>query len=218
MSRILVVDDHAVVREGLKRILADVSDMEAVGEARSGQEAIDKIRADQWDVVVLDLCLPDRSGIEVLRWINDQEMSPPVLVLTIQAEELYATRLLQMGASGYLPKESAPAELVTAIRRVAHGGKYIGLSLAERLVLEARAPLDRPRHESLSNREFQVMSLVVLGKTVTEIAAELSISVKTASTHRVRMLEKMRLKNNVQLVQYAISHQLMPWSPETIKP
>lgn len=218
MIKILIVDDHAVVREGLKRILTESPDMEVVGEAHGGQEAIDKIRAEQWDVVVLDLCLPDRSGIEVLRWIKDQKVSPPVLVLTIQAEELYAQRLLQMGASGYLTKESAPTELVTALRRVAQGGKYIGLSLAERLVLEAQAPLDRPRHESLSDREFQVLSLVVLGKTVTEIAEALSISVKTASTHRVRMLEKMHLKNSVQLVQYAIWHRLVPWSQEIIGP
>lgn len=215
MIDVLIVDDHAIVREGLKHILAGVPDMVVAGEANSGQEAIDKIRTEKWDVVVLDLCLPDRSGIEVLRSIKDELSCPPVLILTIQAEELYAPRLLQMGASGYLNKESAPAELVTALRRVAQGGKYIGLSLAERLVFEGQSPPDRPRHENLSGREFQVLSLLVLGKTVTEIAAELSISVKTVSTHRVRVLEKMRLKNNAQLIQYAIWHRLLPWSPET---
>lgn len=218
MINILIVDDHAIVREGLKHILADVPDMVVAGEASSGQDAIDRIRAEKWNAVVLDLCLPDRSGIEVLRSIKSLPSCPPVLVLTIQAEELYAPRLLQMGACGYLSKESAPTELVTALRRVAQGGKYIGLSLAERLVFEAQAPPDRPRHESLSNREFQVLSLLVLGKTVTEIAKELSISVKTVSSHRVRILEKMRLKNNAQLVQYALLHGLVPRSPDTIKP
>lgn len=218
MIKIFIVDDHAVVREGLKHILADTSDMVVAGEASSGQEAIDKIRAEQWDVIVLDLCLPDRSGIEVLRTVKNEPSCPPVLILTIQAEELYAERLLQMGACGYLNKESASTELVTALRRVAEGGKYIGLSLAERLVFESQTPFDRQRHERLSDREFQVFSLLALGKTVTEIAKELSISVKTASTHHVRVLEKMRLKNNAQLVQYALWHHLVPWSPDTTSP
>lgn len=218
MINILIVDDHAIVREGLKHILADAPDMIVAGEAGSGREAMDEIRAKRWDVIVLDLCLPDRSGLEVLRSIKNQPSCPPVLVLTIQAEELYAARLLQMGACGYLSKESAPAELATALRRVAQGGKYIGLSLAERLMFETQVSPDQPRHESLSDREFQVLSSLVAGKTVSEIAVELSISVKTASTHRARILEKLRLKNNAQLVQYAIWHRLVPWSPDITSP
>jgi two-component system invasion response regulator UvrY len=218
MLNILVVDDHAIVRQGLRQILADTSDMVVGDEASSGLEALAKIQTGTWDVVVLDLSLPDRSGIEILQAIRSQPAAPPVLVLTVHAEEQYAPRLLRMGASGYVTKKSAPQELVTALRWAAQGKKYISPSLAAHLAAEIGTTAAQPRHATLSDREFQVLCLLASGKAIAEIAQELCVSSTTVSTHRARILEKMRLKSTAELIQYAIWHQLVPWNPEVTIP
>jgi DNA-binding NarL/FixJ family response regulator len=213
MIDVLIVDDHAIVREGLKQILADTPDMVVAGEAGTGREALAMVPSRQWDVVVLDISLPDRSGLDVLKQIISQSDGPPVLVLTMHAEGPYAVRILRMGAAGYLNKESAPEQLVAAIRKVAQGGRYVSPSLAEQLAFEVSAP-QRPPHETLSDREFEVLCMLVSGKTITTIAAELFVSVKTISTHRARILGKMRLKSNMELARYAIQHRLIASIPD----
>ncbi len=209
MLHVLIVDDHAIVRAGLKGVLADVPDMTVSGEAGGAQEALDKVRDGRWDVIVLDLSLPGRSGIEVLQILRSQPMSPPVLMLSVHDEEQYAPRLLRLGAAGYLNKRSAPQELVTAIRRVAQGGKYISPALAEYLAFGAGPESAQPRHAVLSPREFQVLCLIAAGKTTSEMAADLSISGTTVSTHRAHILEKMGLKSTADVVQYALAHRLV---------
>ena len=218
MLNVLIVDDHAIVRAGLKQILADVPDMLVGGEADSAQEALDKVANGRWDVVVLDLSLPDRSGIEVLQTLRSQPTAPPVLILSVHDEEQYGPRLLRMGAAGYLSKKSAPQELVTAIRRVAQGRKYISPGLAEYLASGAGPQADQPRHAVLSPREFQVLCLIAAGKTTSEMAHDLSVSGTTISTHRARILEKMGLKSTADIVQYAIAHRLVPPSPNMPTP
>ena len=204
MTRILVVDDHAIVRQGLKQILADTPDLVVAGEASTGQEALEKVRGGEWDVVVLDITLPDRSGLTVLEQLKTQHPELPVLVLSMHGEEQYALRVLKAGAAGYLPKESAPEQLVSAIHKVARGGKYVSPTLMERFVSELGADPHKPRHEILSGREFQVLCMIAGGKSLTQIAEDLGISVKTISTHRTRMLKKMHLKTNADVIHYAI--------------
>ncbi|MGH7479891.1 MAG: response regulator, partial [Candidatus Methylomirabilales bacterium] len=198
MIKILVIDDHAIVRQGLKQILAETPDLVVTGEASSGVEALQKIRTGQWDVVVLDISLPDPSGLIVLQQIKSEYPELPVLVLTMHAEDQYAVRVLKAGAAGFLTKESAPDQLVSAIKRVASGGRYISPTLAEKLVSDLGSDIRKPRHEVLSDREFQVLCMIAAGKTLTKIAEELGVSVKTVSTHRTRLLKKMRLKNNAE--------------------
>ncbi|MGH7472580.1 MAG: response regulator [Candidatus Methylomirabilales bacterium] len=209
MIKILVIDDHAIVRQGLKQILAETPDLVVTGEASSGVEALQKIRTGQWDVVVLDISLPDPSGLIVLQQIKSEYPELPVLVLTMHAEDQYAVRVLKAGAAGFLTKESAPDQLVSAIKRVASGGRYISPTLAEKLVSDLGSDIRKPRHEVLSDREFQVLCMIAAGKTLTKIAEELGVSVKTVSTHRTRLLKKMRLKNNAELVHYAIRNGLV---------
>ncbi|UCC88977.1 MAG: response regulator transcription factor [Anaerolineales bacterium] len=209
MIRVLIADDHPIVRQGLRQILSEISDMAVAGEAVNGQEALDQVRAGGWDVLVLDITMPDRSGLDILRELKHQQPDLPVLVLSIHAEEQFAVRLLKAGASGYLTKENAPDELVKAIRKVVGGGKYISQSLAESLAFNLDVASDGPRHETLSDREFQVLQLVASGKTLTEIAEELSLSAKTVSTYRSRLLEKMNLKTNAEIVRYAIENRLV---------
>ncbi len=209
MIRVLIADDHPIVRQGLRQILSEISDMAVAGEAVNGQEALDQVRAGGWDVLVLDITMPDRSGLDILRELKHQQPDLPVLVLSIHAEEQFAVRLLKAGASGYLTKENAPDELVKAIRKVVDGGKYISQSLAESLAFSLDVASDGPRHETLSDREFQVLQLVASGKTLTEIAEELSLSAKTVSTYRSRLLEKMNLKTNAEIVRYAIENRLV---------
>ena len=204
MTRILVVDDHAIVRQGLKQILADTPDLVVAGEASTGQEALEKVRTGQWDVVVLDISLPDRSGLTVLEQLKTQYPDLPVLVLSMHAEEQYAVRVMKAGAAGYLPKESAPDQLVSAIHKVARGGKYVSPTLMEKFVSDLGTDPKKPRHEILSAREFQVLCMIAGGKSLTEIAEDLGVSVKTISTHRTRMLKKMELKTNADLIHYAI--------------
>lgn len=209
MIRILIADDHAVVREGLKRILNDTPDMTVTGEASSGQELLDLVRSQPGDVVVLDLAMPGRGGIDTLRQLKREDPELPVLILSIYPEEQYAVRALRDGASGYLTKESAPDELVGAIRKAAQGRKYVSPALAERLALDLEADGTELPHETLSNREYQVMLMLSSGRTVSEIADELALSVKTISTNRARLLKKMRMKTNAELTYYAVKQGLV---------
>lgn len=208
MIRVLVADDHPVVREGLKRIIERDSAMLVAAEASTSQEVLDQLAANHLDVVLLDINMPGRGGLEVLQQINAHYPSLPVLVVSMYSEEQYATRVLRAGASGYLTKESAPSQLVKAIRKVVLGGRYVSPTLAEKLAIDLGTESMFP-HESLSNREYQVLCLLASAKTVSEIADELSLSVKTISTYRTRILEKMGLRNNVDLARYALKHGLV---------
>lgn len=208
MIKVLIVDDHAVVRQGLKQIITDVPDMTVVGEAIDGVEALGKVQTEECDVLVLDITLPDRSGLDILKDVRVVRPKLPVLILSMHAEEQFAVRLLRAGASGYLNKESAPDELVKAIYKVVDGGKYISATLAERLAFEIEGEVNKLPHETLSDREFQVMGLLAAGKTVKEIAEALSLSAKTVSTYRTRILTKMNLKTNADLIHYAIQNGL----------
>lgn len=214
MINILMVDDHAIVRAGLEQLLGDTPDLVVAGQAGSASEAFDQMRRRLWDVVVLDLSLPDCSGLEVLRRITSHFPTLPVLILSMHAEEQYAIRLLRMGALGYLTKESAPEQLVSAIRTVARGDRYVSPTLAATLAVAHDPAQLEVRHATLSHREFQVMCLLASGKTPTEVADELGVSPKTVSTHRSRTLEKMRLKNTAELMQYALRHRLAIALPE----
>ncbi|HEY78406.1 MAG TPA: response regulator transcription factor [Dehalococcoidia bacterium] len=209
MLKILIADDHAIVRQGLKQIVTETRDMTVAGEASNGQELLNKTKEGEYDVVVLDITMPVRDGMDVLRQLRSEKPRLPVLMLSIHPEEQYALRALRAGASGYLTKESAPDELVVAIRKVSSGGKYISTSMAEKLAFELEVGRDQALHETLSDREYQVLCLIASGKTVTDIAQELSLSEKTISTYRSRVLEKMNMKNNAELTYYAIKNQLV---------
>lgn len=209
MIKVLIADDHAVVRQGLRQILAETADMAVAGEAANGPEALARARSEEYDVLVLDITMPGRSGFDILKELRVEKPNLPVLVLSMHAEEQFAVRLLKAGASGYLNKESAPDELVKAIRKVVSGGRYVSPALAEKLAFEIDSDTDRLLHESLSNREFQVMRMMASGKTVKEIANDLSLSVKTISTYRARILDKMNLRTNAELIHYAIQNQLI---------
>ena len=207
--KILLTDDHAVVRHGLKQILADEFKKATFGEARNATEALNKIWKESWDVVVLDITMPGRSGLEVLREIKKAKPRLPVLVLSMHPEGQFAVRVLKRGASGYMTKESAPDELVGAIKKVLAGGRYVSPGLAEKLAAHLSDETSGSPQEKLSDREFQVLRLIASGKIVSEIAKELSLSVKTISTYRSRILEKMGMKNNAELMHYAMQHQLV---------
>lgn len=209
MIKVLIADDHAVVRQGLKQILGDTSDLVVVGEATTGPEVLEQARTVDWDVMVLDISMPGRSGFDILLDLRAEKPGQPILVLSMHAEEQYALRMLKAGASGYLSKESVPEELIHAIRKVVEGGKYVSPTLAEKLAFEIGASADKPLHEALSDREFQVMRLIASGQTVTQIAEALSLSAKTVSTYRARILQKMNLKTNAELIHYAIRHKLI---------
>ena len=209
MIRILIVDDHTVVRRGLKQILSEESDMSVVGEAHNAQEMLTLVRKQPCDVIVADISMPGRSGLDVLKELKQDRPKLPVLVLSMHPEDQYAVRALKLGASGYMTKESAPEELVKAIRKVVSGGRYVSPSLAEKLALDLAVDTDRSPHETLSEREHQVFSMIARGKTVKEIADELALSVKTISTYRTRILEKMAMKNNAELIHYAISNRIV---------
>jgi DNA-binding NarL/FixJ family response regulator len=206
--RILLADDHAVVRHGLKQILADEFKRAAFGEARNAQEALNRVWKEAWDIVVLDITMPGRSGLEVLREIRKSHPKLPVLVLSMHPEGQFAVRVLKRGAAGYMTKESAPEELVGAVKKIMAGGRYVSTSLAEKLATYLSSD-QKPPQERLSDREFQVLRLIASGKIVSEIAKELSLSVKTISTYRSRILEKMGMRNNAELMHYAMQHQLV---------
>jgi len=209
MIRILVVDDHTVVREGIKQILAGQEDMFVEDEAESGQEALNKLTKKNYDLILLDISMPGRSGLEILEEIRLKQPKLPVLILSMHPEEQYAVRTLRAGAAGYLTKASAPQELISAIRKVARGGKYVTASLAEKLAFELDAGAEKPRHEKLSNREYQVMLMLASGQSVTEVAEELCLSAKTITTYRTRILEKMDMKKNAELTLYSIKNNLI---------
>ena len=209
MIRVVVVDDHAVVREGLKRIITENVGMTVTGEAADGYEAMRVIKSGPCDVVLLDVTMPNKNGLDVLKELHAESPRLPVLVLSMHGEDQYAIRVLRAGAAGYLTKDSAPAKLVQAIRKVVRGGKYVSPTLAERLVFDLGTDSDKAPHEVLSDREYQVLCMISSGKTVTQIAEELALSVKTISTYRVRILEKLKMKNNAEITRYAIKEGLV---------
>jgi two-component system invasion response regulator UvrY len=207
--KIIIADDHAIVREGLKQILADSKDMVVTGDAENGIDAIKLARKNDCDVLLLDISMPDRSGIEVLKQIKKESPKLAVLMLSMHREDQYAVRSLKAGASGYLNKQSAPNELVDAIRVVAAGKKYISTALAQELANQVGDDREVPLHETLSDREYQTFVMIASGKTVSDIAEELSLSVKTISMYRSRLLQKMKLRNNAELTHYAIKNELV---------
>ncbi|MYM91291.1 response regulator [Rugamonas sp. FT82W] len=207
--KVFIADDHAIVREGLKQILAETRDIVVAGEAENGLDAIKLFRKADCQVMLLDISMPDRSGIEVLKQIKKEKPELAVLMLSMHREDQYAIRSLKAGASGYLTKQSAPRELVTAIRQVAGGLKYISPALAQELANHVGEDHEAPPHDSLSDREYQTLTMIASGKTVGMIAKELSLSVKTVSEYRARLLVKMKLKNSAELTHYAIKNQLI---------
>lgn len=209
MINILIADDHSVVREGLKQIISGNADMTVLAEACSGNEAIEKIRKNPISVAILDISMPGKNGLDTLKELKVMHPDLPVLILSMYPEEQYALRFFRAGASGYLTKKSAPEELINAIRTVSRGKKYVSPVLAEKLVGELDVTNEKPLHSALSDREFQVLCLMASGKTSGEIAEELFLSVKTISTYRARILEKLRLRNTAELINYAIQNQLV---------
>lgn len=208
-TKILIADDHPVVREGLKQILRETSGTIVVDEAGTSQEVLNKVWENDYDVVLLDISLPDRSGLDVLKELKRAKPQLGILVVSVHSEEQYAVRAIKAGASGYLTKESAPDELIAAIQKVSLGRKYISSSLAEKLASALEVDAEKPLHETLSDREYQVMCMTASGKMVKEIAGELMLSAKTISTYRSRILTKMRMKSSAQLTHYAIKHRLV---------
>jgi DNA-binding NarL/FixJ family response regulator len=207
--RVLIVDDHAVVREGLKFILSQLPVCAEIGEAADGQEALRMVREEEWDIVLLDVGLPDKNGLDVLKRIKNAKSELPVLILSMFPEDQYAIRVLRAGASGYLTKESAPDQLLSAIELAVAGGKYVSPSVAAQLVAGLDGRSGEALHESLSDREFQILRMIATGSTVGEIAVQLNLSVKTVSSYRTRVLEKLQLRNNAQLMVYAMTHGLL---------
>jgi DNA-binding NarL/FixJ family response regulator len=209
MIRTLIADDHALVRQGLKQIISTTQDIKVTGEAKNGQEVLSHVMQEDLDVVVLDIKMPGRDGVDVLKQIKAQKPKLPALILSMHPEEEYALRVLKAGASGYLTKDSDPEDMLKAIRVAAQGRKYVSPALAEKLASGVTSDSDRQPHELLSDREYQVMGMIARGKTATEIAEELSLSVKTISTYRARILEKLNLKNNAELTHYVLSRNLL---------
>ncbi len=208
-TRILIADDHPIVREGYKKILSDTMDMVVSDEAENGQEVLEFTRKKEYDLILLDISMPGRSGLEILKELKSEKPKLPVLILSIYPEEQYAVRAFRAGASGYLTKASAPHELIKAIRKISQGGRYISSSLAEKLTYYLDVDAAKPPHEMLSDREYQVMLMIASGKTVKEIAEELCLSVKTISTYRTHIIEKMKVKNNAEITLYAIQNKLV---------
>jgi two-component system invasion response regulator UvrY len=209
MINILVVDDHALIRKGMKQILNDTEDIRVTGEAENGMQAIKMVQENTYDLVLLDISMPDKHGIDVLKQLKINKPHLPVLILSMHEESQYALRSLKAGAAGYLSKQSAPTQLVTAIRQVACGKKYISNELAEELANGLSQGYQELLHQTLSNREYQTLCLMASGKSLSEMAETLSLSAKTVSVYRARLLEKMKLKNNAEAVRYAIEHHLI---------
>ncbi|MEW6555050.1 MAG: response regulator transcription factor [Actinomycetota bacterium] len=207
--RVLIVDDHPVVRKGLLQILADEPDVTVAVEAESATRMLELVGEEHWDIVILDITLPDRSGLEALKDLKAMKPALPVLILSMHPEDQYAMRVLKAGASGYMNKDSASEELVNAMRKVLGGGKYVSPSMAEKLATAIGSDYERPAHENLSDREFQVMCLIASGRRLKEVAEELCLSVKTVSTYRARVLEKMGMENNAEMTYYAIKNGLI---------
>jgi len=209
MINVLIADDHTVVRQGLKHILSNDPQLEVVGEASNGEEVLSMVEALKVDSVVLDITMPGKNGLDVLKELKRKHPQLPVLVLSMHPEDQFAIRVLKAGASGYVTKESAPDELIGALRKVCSGGKYVSPQLAEKLAVFIEDDKGRPLHEQLSDREYQVMAMLALGKTVSEIADELLLSIKTVSTYRTRILQKMKMTTNAELTRYALQNQLV---------
>lgn len=206
---ILIADDHPIVRAGFKQVIADTEDMVVADEAENGQDVLTFIQKKDYDIILLDISMPGRNGLEILKDLKADKPKTPVLILSIYPEEQYAIRALRAGASGYMTKASAPHELIAAIRKICQGGKYISASLAEKLTDYLDTDSAKPPHELLSDREHQVMLMIASGKTVSQIGDELCLSVKTISTYRSHILEKMKLKNNAEITLYAVKNQLI---------
>ncbi len=207
--RVLITDDHPVVRRGLRELLEEAGDIVVGGEAGTAAETLDQVRRGRWDVLVLDLDLPDRSGLEVLRDLKPARKSPPVLFLTVASEDSFAIRALRAGAAGYMTKKTAPEELVAAIRKVVRGGRYVSPAVAERIAFHLDENVENPPHELLSDREYQVFHMLASGRTATEAAEALHLSVKTISTYRSRILEKLNLSTNAELTVYAVRNGIV---------
>ncbi len=209
MIKIFLADDHAIVRQGLKKILAEESGMKVMGEASTAEEALNLVRSDSCDVLLLDVTMPGRSGLDIIKDLKQIAPKMHILVLSMHPEAQFAVRVLRAGGSGYLTKDSAPEEIVKAIRKVSLGGKYVSAALAEWLATLSEADIKKPPHERLSDREFQIMRMIAHGKSVSEIAVQLSLSIKTISTYRTRVLDKMKLRSNAELARYAVEHHLI---------
>ena len=208
MIRVVIADDHQILREGLKQLLLAAGDLDVVGEAADGYEVLQRIRELDFDVLLLDMSMPGKSGVELIKQVKVEKPKLRILVLSMHEEHQYAVRAIRAGASGYLTKESAASQLTAALRKVAGGGAFITAEVAERLALDAMPHAEGPLHETLSDREFQVFRLLVNGLTVTEIAARLHLSAKTVSTHKARLMEKLQIDSNAELVHYAVKHRL----------
>lgn len=209
MIRIVIADDHTIVREGLKQLLLAADDLDVVGEAQNGHEVVMRVRELDFDVLLLDMSMPGKSGTELIKQVHAEKPKLRILVLSMHEEEQYAVRAIRAGAAGYVTKESASAQLVLALRKVAGGGAFISQRVAELLALDAMPKGDGPPHAALSNREFQIFRLLVSGVTVSDIGERLSLSVKTVSTHKARIMQKMNMSTQTDLIRYAISHRLI---------
>ena len=209
MMRVLIADDHAILRRGLIEILKREFKDAVCGEAQNAQQVLAQVRGQAWDLVILDVTMPGRSGVDVLADLKRLQLKLPVLVLSMHPEDQYGKRVLKAGASGYMNKESAPEELIKAVRKVLAGGRYVGPCLAEKLALDLSENADRPAHEVLSDREFEVMRMMASGKTVSQVAEQLHLSVTTVSTYRARILEKMKMTTTAELMHYALRNNLV---------
>ena len=209
MTRIVIADDHTIMREGLKRILHGVEDIEVIAEASDGFEVLTLVRRGGFDLLLMDMSMPGRSGVDLIRQIKDEAPKLLILVLTMYEEEQYAVRAIRAGATGYITKDTAGTQLVSAIRRVAAGRPYISMEVAEQLAMDVMPAREEQPHKALSNREFEVFNMLVMGKSITEIADALHLSVKTVSTHKTRILQKMSSTSLAELVQYAVAYGLL---------
>lgn len=209
MIKILLADDHPIIIKGLKQIIEEEDDMKVTGEAKNGNEALELMRKNDYDIAILDITMPKKTGVEVIEEMKYLKKKIPVLVLSVHPEDQFAMRILKTGAKGYMTKESAPEHIVEAIKKIVNGGKYISPALAEKILSDMNSDRDEAPHETLSNREFQIIIMIASGKTLKEIAKELNLNIKTISTYRQRILEKMNMTSNAELTRYVLDNKLM---------